>query len=250
MSDRRMWCIVGVVMLVVWLMLCVSEASAQGAIVPTPPPVTPPPPVNPVDAANARADQWQAVANQAVSSAQASINAAYGALANAQWGLNQAQAALQQESAARIAAQQGQIQQAVDSAHQAQMSAARAIVFVSQASDAALESIRQSGAALQLAAELRSSLTAVTAQRETAVRQAEQLDQDRAALAGALVAERARSDVFGKVAIGALLLLGVTLVYIAVVLWKLVRALRIQPRDRVVVLDERGRVKAQIEALH
>jgi hypothetical protein len=103
---------------------------------------------NPVDVANAEAEHWQAVADQAVQSAQISINQAYGALANAQAGLNAAQAAVQQEHAARIAAEQGQIQQASQAAQQALIAANQSASAATSANDAARSSMQQALLAL------------------------------------------------------------------------------------------------------
>lgn len=240
--------LITLVLIFLEMTIATQPVSAQGPTIPTPPPVTTPPPVNPIDQANADAAQWQSVANQAMASAQTSINAAYGALAAAQASVYQYQAAYQQAEAARQAAVRGQLQAASDLAHAAQVSSVQAIGLAGEASRSAMSSIHEASLALNQVPALQASLTAVIGQRNSARSEAAQAESDRAALAGALVAERARSDLFGKVALGALLLLGLTLLYIAVVLWKLMRALRIKQSDRLVVLDERGRVKAQIEA--
>jgi hypothetical protein len=230
-----------------------QQGQPQGTAPTPPPPVTP---QNPVDAANEQAAQWQAVANQAVASAQASINQAYASLAAAQSSVWQYQQAYLQAEAARQAAVRGQLQAASDAAHAAQVASVQAIALASEASRSAMYSLQQAGNAINSVPQLRADLTAVTAQRDTMIAQrdaarvqAVQLDKDRTALAGALVAEQQRSDLYGKVAISALLLLAVIVAYVALVLWKLIRALKIQGRDRMVVLDERGRVKAQIEAM-
>jgi hypothetical protein len=255
-----------IVSVILTVLSMAAPAAAQGPVVPTPPPVmTPVPPVPPqdgdypanpiaaarsIDAANARADQWQAVANQAVSSAQSAIYYAYGALADAQAGLYQAQAAFQQEQSARIAAQQGQIQQAVVSAQASQISAASAIDLVSRSTSSALTSMQLTSAALRDIAELKASLTLITVQRDSTQSKAAQLDHDRTALASALVMERQRSDLFLKVAISFFLLLLLVIICIAVLLWRVVLALRPAGRRKMIVVDERGQVTAQIEALN
>ncbi len=246
----RRYVIIGLVLLLAALISQV--AYAQGPATPPPPPVvtTPVPPVNPVDAANARADQWQTVANQAMQNAQSAINQAYSSLYAAQASVAQYQAAFQQAEAARIAAQQGQLQAASEASHAAQLAAIQAIALASEAGQSALTSIQQSGEALRAIPELRANLTTVTTQRDRAQAEAAQLDKDRVALGTALVMERQRSDLLAKVATGLFLLLGLLMSYIVVVLLKIMRIFNHKSaNDRLVILDERGRVKAQIEAL-
>jgi hypothetical protein len=240
--------------------LLAQTAHAQAPIVP--PPVPTIPPVDPlsaakqIDAANARADQWQQVAVNSAASAQASIDNAYASLYAAQAGVTQMQIALQQSEAARSTAQQGQIAQAVSAAQAAQLSGLQAIALASASGQSAMLSLKQSSDAQRDVAELRASLSAVTVQRNASradVTQRDQIiaqrDKDLAAVAGALVAERQRSDLLSKVALGLFLLLALLMSYIALMLLKVLRVLKRQP-DRVVVVDGQGRVKAQIEALH
>jgi hypothetical protein len=242
--------------------LLAQTVHAQGPVTPPPPPVVTPPPVDPlvtakqIDEANARADQWQQVAVNAAASAQASINNAYASLYAAQAGVNQMQIALQQSEAARIAAQQGQIQQAVAAAQNAQLAGVQAVSLASASGQSAMLSLKQSSDALRAVSELRASLTAVTAQRNTARTDVAERDQtiiqrdkDLAAVASALMMERQRSDLYLKVAVSFFLLLGLLMSYIALLLWKVMRTLRPAGRDRMVVMNERGEVKARIEAL-
>lgn len=251
-------------LLVVLLVGLLSQtAHAQGPVTPPPPSVTPMPPVDPlatakqIDEANARADQWQAKAIASAASAQASINSAYASLYAAQAGVNQMQIELQQSEAARVAAQQGQIAQAVAAAQAAQLSGLQAIALASASGQSAMLSLKQSSDALRDVAELRASLTSVTAQRNAAradVAQrdqaAAQRDKDLAAVASALVMERQRSDVYLKVAVSFFSLLIMVMSYVALVLWQLAKSTRSAGRDKMIVVDECGRVKAQIEALN
>jgi hypothetical protein len=245
-----------VVALSTLLLLSALPAGAQQVT----PPVTPPPPVvptNPIDKANAEAAQWDAVQQAAIGAAQSAASQAVAAASQAQAAAAQAQVAAQQEHAARQAAEQGLMNQAVESSHQAQLAAVQAVSLGKDATQSASMARQQADLALRNVANLKTALTQVTAQRDDArsdaahwSTEAAQLDKDRTALAGALKAEQDRNDLLSKVAIGALALLAVTLAYMALVLAKLTRALRIKPNDRIVVLNERGMVKAQIEALH
>jgi hypothetical protein len=231
-------------LLLLFLFWQLPGAGAQDPIVPTPPPV------NPIDQANAEAAQWDAVQQAAIGQAQAAAQQAVAAAAQAQSAAQQAQLAAQHEHAARLAAEQGLMNQAVESSHKAQLAAVEAVALGRDATQSASLARQQADLALRNVTRLKTSLDEVTAQRDVAQREATRLDVDRTALAGALREEQNRSDLYGKVAISALLLLALTLGYIALVLGKLVHALHLQPRERLVVLDERGRVKAQIEALH
>lgn len=245
------------ILLVLLLAVLITQiAHADGPVTPPPPPVTTPlPPTDPlaaakaIDAANAEADKWESVARSTVANVQSSINAAYAALAQQQASIYHLQTAFQQADAARLFAQQGQIQQAVESARSAQLASVQAVSLSTQAGKAALIAMQQAGDAARSVAELRSILTVVTTQRDAARSEAAQLDKDRTALAGALVTERQRSDLLTKVVIGLFLLLGMLMSYIALMLWKVMRTLRPAGRNRMVVMNERGEVKAQIEAL-
>jgi hypothetical protein len=248
MKISRSIIIILLVLFLLWLFAQLPGAHAQAPIVPTPPPAATP--INPVDQANAEAAQWDVVQQAAVSAAAAAANQAAAAAAQANAAAAQAQQAAQMERAARQAAQQGLMNQAVESSHQAQLAAVQAITLGRDAMQSASLARQQSDLALRNVQRLKTDLSEITRQRNAAQQDAANFDRDRSALAGALKAEQDRSDLFGKVAIGALSLLALTLAYMAFVLAKLVRALRLQPRDRMVVLDERGRVKAQIEALH
>jgi hypothetical protein len=259
---KRYFIIGGLVLLLVAL---ISQAAyAQGPVTPPPPPqVTPITPVDPmaaakqIDEANARADQWQTVATQAMSKAQGAIDSAYASLWSAQASIGQMQIALQQSEAARVAAQQGQIQQAVQAAGAAQMAGLQAVQLASASGQSATSAVQQAGDAMRAVAELRSSLITKEAQNAALTRNVVQLtstvaqaDKDKTALASALVMERQRSDLLAKVAIGLFLLLGLLMSYIALVLVKVTRIFKQKStNDRLVILDERGRVKAQIETL-
>jgi hypothetical protein len=246
------------ILLVLLLAVLITQiANAEGPATPPPPPVTTPlPPTDPmaaakaIDAANAEADKWESVARSTMANVQSSINAAYAALAQQQASIYQLQTAFQQADAARLFAQQGQIQQAVESARSAQLASVQSVSLSTQSGKAALLSMQQAGDAARSVAELRSNLTVVTAQRDAARSDAAQLDKDRTALAGALVAERQKSDLLFKVSISFFLLLVMVIVCIAALLWRVVKALRLTGRERLVVVDERGRMKAQIEALN
>jgi hypothetical protein len=247
--------LIGLVIIFLALMAFFAQpAGAQSQVVPTPPP--PVVPTNPIDQANAEAAQWDAVQQAAIGAAQSAASQAVAAASQAQAAAAQAQVAAQQEHAARVAAEQGLLNQSVESSHQAQLAAVQAVSLGKDATQSASMARQQADLALRNVANLKISLMDVTAQRDTArsdaarwQTEATKLDKDRTALAGALKAEQDRSDLLSKVAIGSLMLLGVTLTYIAFVLAKLMRALRIKPNDRIVVLNERGMVKAQIEAL-
>lgn len=245
-----------IVLVIAFLMLMllsmVQPAGAQGPLVPPP---TPTP--NPIDQANAEAEQWNAAQQSTLQSAWAAIGQAQAAIAQAQSSAQKAQDAARYEHAARVAAEQGQINQAVESSHQAQLSAVQAVSLGRDATQSASMARQQADLALRNVTNLKAALLEVDSQRAAALTDAQhwsaeaaRLDRDRTALAGALKAEQERSDLMSKVAIVALMLLGVTLTYIAFVLAKLVRALRIKPSDRILVVNERGMVKAQIEALH
>jgi hypothetical protein len=248
--NRRLAVIAGLILFVFWFLFYVSEAGAQAPIVPTPPP--PPPPVtptNPIDVSQAEAKQWDAVQQSAIWAAQSAANQAAAAAARASRAAAQAEAAAQMERAARLAAEQGLMNQAVESSHQAQLAAVEAVALGREATQSASLARQQSDLALRNVQRLKSDLADITRQRNDVQQTAATLAGDRAALAGALKAEQERSDLYGKVAIGSLALLSLVLIYMAFVLAKLVRALRLQPQDRMVVLDERGRVKAQIEGV-
>jgi hypothetical protein len=226
---------------------------AQGPVTPPPPPV---PTINPVDQANADAAQWDALQQAAIGQAQAAASQAIAAASQALAAAGQAQVAAQQEHAARVAAEQGLMNQAVESSHQAQLAAVQAVALGKDATQSASIARQQSDLALRNVANLKTALSQASVERDAAqqdvarwIVEAARLDRDRAAFAGALREEQNRADLYGKVAIGALALLAIVLAYMAIVLSKLTRTLHIKPRDRMVVLDERGRVKAQIEAL-
>lgn len=140
-----------------WLFTQLPGAHAQGTL-PPPPAVTPQPTPNPVDAANADAARWQAVADQAVQSAQSAIGQAYNALASAQAGLNAAQVAVQQEHAARMAAEQGQIQQAAQAAQSALVAANQSAAAATSSNDAARSAMQQALLALSDVRSLKSDL--------------------------------------------------------------------------------------------
>lgn len=248
--------LLALVLIFLTLMLLAAAQPAGAQTVPTPPP-PPTTPINPIDQANADAARWDAVQQAAVGQAQAAANQAAAAAAQASAAAAQAEMAAQQERAARQAAERGLMNTAVESSHQAQLAAVQAVSLGRDATQSASLARQQADLALRNVANLKTMLVEVGSQRDAALSdaahwsaEATRLDKDRTALAGALKAEQDRSDLYGKVAIGSLALLTIVLAYMALVLGKLMRALRIQPRDRVVVLDERGRVKAQIEALH
>jgi hypothetical protein len=157
-----------VLMLLVGLLvlLVAQVAHADGPVSPTPPPVTtPPPPIDPlagakaIDAANAEADKWEAVARSSAISAQASINQAYSALYAAQDGVNQLSIALAQSEAARVAAQQGQINQAIEAARLANVSVSNGMSWLGQAQQSASDAIRQSNQAARDVLTLRAALS-------------------------------------------------------------------------------------------
>jgi hypothetical protein len=125
----------------------VPAAHAQGPIAPTPPPAVATP--NPIDQANAEADRWRTVADQAVSGARAAIGQAYSAIASAEAGLAQAQMAAEQEHAARVAAEQGQINQAVQSAQAALVASNQAYALATSANGASIDSMQQAMTALR-----------------------------------------------------------------------------------------------------
>lgn len=243
-----------VLLFLVLMLLAVRTAGAQSSTVPQP--VTPAPPVNPVDQANAEAAQWDAVQQAAVGQAQAAANQAAAAAAQANAAAQQAQAAAQMEKAARQAAEQGLMNTAVESAHQAELASVEAVALGRDATQSASLARQQSDLALRNVARLKETLASVANQRDAAQRdashwsaEATRLDKDRTALAGALVAERERSDLMMKVAFAALLLLVMVLAYTAVMLWKVARVLKPTARDRMVVVNEQGQVRAQIEAI-
>ena len=167
-SGSRLVIVVVLILTAFWLlMFLVDEASAQGPVVPPPPPVATP--VNPVDRANAEADKWQTIANQAVQGAQAAIGQAYAAIANAQAGLQQALIAAQQEHAARVAAEQGQIQQASQSAQAALVAANQATSLANSANGSAIESMRMTTSALRDVQTLRNGLRQLQTQSQTTI---------------------------------------------------------------------------------
>jgi hypothetical protein len=244
-------------LLVVLLAVPLSAHAEGPATPPPPPPVTTPPPVDPlsaakqIDAANARADQWQTVATQAMSSAQGAIDNAYASLYAAQASIGQMQIALQQSEAARVAAQQGQIAQAVASAQNAQLAGVQAVALSSAAGQSAMLSLNQSGEAVRAVSELRTSLTAVTAQRNTARSEITQLNSDLAqseknvnAVAGALVAERQRADLLMKIAIALFGLLVLLMSYITLILWRVARTVNV-PSIPIINLTRSVRVITQ-----
>lgn len=156
MKISRAVLIILLALLLLWLFTLLPGAHAQGPIAPPPPPATPP--TNPVDAANAEAKAWELIVNQTIASSQAAIGQAYNALSAAEAGLAQAQLAVQQEHAARVAAEQGQIQQAVVSSQAALVAANQAAASASASNTAAVASMRQSLAALSDVRELQTDL--------------------------------------------------------------------------------------------
>ncbi|MGV0976894.1 MAG: hypothetical protein ACOYBO_13290 [Azonexus sp.] len=158
-------------------LLIAPIAHADGPTPPTPQPpvvVTPPPPIDPlaaakaIDAANAERDKWEAVARSTVANVQASINSAYGALAAAQSSVYQLQISFQQSEAARIAAQQGQINQAIEAARLANVSAANAMSLLGQSQQSASEAIRQANQAARDVLALRAELSMKDQQLQSA----------------------------------------------------------------------------------
>lgn len=258
-----------------FLMLLVAQvAHAQGPVTPPPPPVTTPetPPLTAkqIDAAYADAAKYQAAANSLVNGMQASIDqansslatanaslsAAYNSLYSAQTSIAQYQVMLQQSEAARVAAQNGQIQQSIEAARAAQLSGAQAISLATDAGRSALTSIQQANQAARDVLQLRSDLTTAAARNANLMSEVArlnqtvaQMDKESTALGTALVMERQRSDVITRVAIGLFLLVIVLASYIGLVLWKLAKSLRPAGKDRMVVVDDIGQVKAMIEGL-
>jgi hypothetical protein len=153
------------ILLVLFLALLLSSvpgAYADGPVAPTPPPVTTPiPPIDPLAAA-------KAVAKFTIVNVQASINSAYGALAVAQSSVYQLQQSFQQSEAARIAAQQGQINQAIEAARLANVSASNAMSLLGQAQQSASEAVRQANQAARDVLTLRAELSIKDQQLQSA----------------------------------------------------------------------------------
>jgi hypothetical protein len=162
------------VLLLAWLLSSVPGAHADGPVAPTPPPVTTPPPIDPlagakaIDAANAERDKWEAVARSTAANIQASINSAYGALAAAQSSFAQLQQSFQQSEAARIAAQQGQINQAIEAARLANVSASSAMALLTQSNQTAGLALQQSNQAARDVLQLRAELSIKDQQLQSA----------------------------------------------------------------------------------
>lgn len=157
-------------------LLIAQVAHADGPTVPTPQPpvVVTPPPVDPlaaakaIDAANAEAAKWEAVAKSTIVNVQASINSAYGALAVAQSSVYQLQQSFQQSEAARIAAQQGQINQAIEAARLANVSAVTALSLMGQSQQLASDAVRQANQAAREVLTLRAKLSVKDQQLQSA----------------------------------------------------------------------------------
>jgi soluble cytochrome b562 len=172
-------------------LLVANVAHADGPVTPPPPPVTTPippvPPVEPlagakaIDAAYADAAKYQAAANSLLDGMQATLNQANAALSSANSSLYSAQASigqyqasvaqykilLQQSEAARVAAQQGQIQQAVDLANAAQESGAQVLSLASESSRSAMQSAQQANQAVQDVLKMRTQLSSANQANES-----------------------------------------------------------------------------------
>ena len=182
-------------------LLIAQVAHTDGPVAPTPPPVTTPiPPVDPlagakaIDAAYAEAAKWEAVAKSTIVNVQASINSAYGALAAAQASVYQLQQSYQQSEAARIAAQQGQINQAIEAARLANVSASNAMILLGQAQQSASDGIRQANQAARDVLTLRAELSVKDQQLQAAQQTNAALVKTNADLNKANVAQSSRLD--------------------------------------------------------
>jgi hypothetical protein len=188
MKISRSVILILLVLFLAWLISFVPGAHADGPVAPTPPPVTPQPPLDPmtaakaIDAANAERDKWEAVARDTIVGVQASLNSAYGALAAAQSSVYQLQQSFQQSEAARIAAQQGQINQAIESARMANVSAANAMSLLGQSQQSAGEAIRESNQAARDVLTLRAELSVKDQQLQSAEQTNVSLSKTNAAL--------------------------------------------------------------------
>jgi uncharacterized phage infection (PIP) family protein YhgE len=128
-------------LLLLWLFTQLPGAAAQGPIVPTPPPVATPITPQQIDALNDQADAYAMKTEAALQQSQAAINSAYAAIASAQAGLSAALETARYEHAARVAAEQGQIQQAVSSAQAALTAANTATALAKSSNDDAVNSM-------------------------------------------------------------------------------------------------------------
>ncbi len=151
MKVSRSVLIILLAALLPWLFTLLPGAHAQGPVQGQPQGTAPTPVAtpNPIDQANAEADTWRTVADQAVQNARASIGQAYRAIASAEAGLVQAQIAAEQEHVARVAAEQGQINQAVQSAQAALVASNQAYALATSANGASIDSMQQALTALR-----------------------------------------------------------------------------------------------------